>query len=67
MTICLGKESPATLETLGKCGENRKIDPLRASSRPVYVMPQRDDGLPLFLSATVCLFGSWMGSDNGDT
>ena len=27
-------------------------------------MPHQDDGLPLLLSVAVCLFGSWMGSDN---
>ena len=40
----------------------------KTSSRSIHqtiVMPHQDDGLPLFLSAIVCLFGSWMGSDKG--
>src|SRR6056300_247633 len=35
----------------------------RNSSWQGIVMPHQDDGLPLFLDAIVCLFGSWMGSD----
>ena len=49
----------------GKIG--RKINPSQDSSWQDVVMPHPDDGLPLCVSATVCLFGSWMGCDKGAT
>ena len=65
VTICLWKESPATLETLGGQARCKKIDPSCDSSWQEIGMPQPDDVLPLFLSATVCLFGSWVGCNKG--
>ncbi len=68
MTIHHRKESPATLGTLRF--EVRlicKFDPNHISSGQAIAAPLRDDGLPLVLSAVVCLFGSWVGSDKGAT
>src|SRR5210317_877421 len=67
MTISRRKESLATLETLGSVARFENSILPRNSSWQGIVMPHQDDGLPLFLSAIVCLFGSWMGSDKGDT
>ena len=70
MTIWRWNESPATLETLMSEARLEKLTPLTApdnSSWQVIVMPHQDDGLPLFLSAIVCLFGPCMGSDKGAT
>ena len=44
-----------------------KIGPLSQVFLASIGMPHQDDGLPLLLSVTVCLFGSWMGSGNGAT
>ncbi len=48
----------------GKSGE---LDPNVNPAGRGVVAPPRDDGLPLVLSAVVCLFGSWVGSDKGAT
>ena len=67
MTIWHWNESRATLDSLMSEArlEKSKFDPPDNSSWQVIVMPHQDDGLPLFLSAIVCLFGSCMGSDKG--
>ena len=46
-------------------GKIWKLDPNHNSSGQAIAIatPLRDDGLPLVLSAYVCLFGSWVGSD----
>ncbi len=66
MTIHHRKESTATLGTLRL--EVRDLRILQSyphlSGQPIAT-PLRDDGLPLVLSAVVCLFGSWVGSDKG--
>ena len=68
MAICLGKESPATLVILSDVRRDLEIlDHPRDSFWQSYGVPHQDDGLPLFLSDIVCLFGSWMDSDKGDT
>ena len=41
-----------------------EVSGLRQAGQAIAV-PLRDDGLPLVLSAVVCLFGSWVGSDKG--
>ena len=63
MTIWRWNESPATLETLTA----QASDHTHKSLWQDIDMPHPDDGLPLFLSATVCLFGSWVGSNKGAT
>ena len=69
MTIHHRKESPATLGTLRF--EARRFENLIPTTAPLsgqaIATPLRDDGLPLVLSALVCLFGSWVGSDKGAT
>ena len=67
MTICLKKESPATLESLRDEATFEKINPLYNSDRQVIVMPHQDDGLSPLLSGIVCLSGSWVRSDKGAT
>ena len=69
MTLHHRKESPATLESLMSevRFENSIPNPNHNSSGQAIAAPLRDDRLPLVLSALVCLFGSWMGSDKGAT
>ncbi len=43
------------------------FDPNHNSPGQAIAAPLRDDGLSLVLSAVVCLFGSWVGSDKGAT
>ncbi len=69
MTLHHRNESPATLETLVP---EVRFEISIPTTTPLLGklpigMPLRDDGLPLVLSAVVCLFGSWMGSDKGAT
>ena len=70
MTLHHRKESPATA-TLGTLMSEvrfeNSIPPNHNSSGQAIDAPLRDDGLPLVVSAVVCLFGSWMGSDKGAT
>ncbi len=66
MTIHHWKESPATLGTSG-LRRDLKIDHSPNPSGQAIATPLRDDGLPLVLSALVCLFGSWVGADQGAT
>ena len=66
VTISRWKESPAALETLMAEARFEKMDPPHNSSWQVIGMPHKDDGPPLFLSAAIFLFGSWMGSGNGN-
>ncbi len=69
MTIHHRRESPATLETLRF--EARFEEHSIPTTSPLgKLLPRRSlrgDGLPLVLSAVVCLFGSWVGSDKGAT
>ena len=65
MTISRRKESHVTLETLTDEARFEKLTPSHNSSRRVIGMPHQDEGLQRFLSAIVCLFGSWVGSDKG--
>ena len=44
-----------------------KIDRHHNSHRQAIATPLRDDGLSLVLSAVVCLFRSWVGTDKGAT
>ena len=69
MTISRRKESATTLETLTSQARFGKlkienVEPLFLAS---YVMPHHDDRPQVFLSGTVCLFGSWVVSDKGAT
>ena len=69
MTLHHRKESPATLGTLRFKVRRRKpgvFDPNHNSSGQAIAVRLRDDGLPLVLSAVICLFGSWVGSDKGE-
>ena len=63
MTIWRWNESPATLETLTEQASDR----VHKSLWQDIDMPHPDNGLPLILSSTVCLFGSWVGSIKGVT
>ena len=63
MAIHHRKESPATLGTLRL--EARLENLIQTTTH--IAMPVCNDGLPLVLSAVVCLFGSWVGSDKGAT
>ena len=67
MTICAGKECCEILEALRDEARLENSTPLYNSSWQVIGMPHQDDGLPLVLSAIVCWFGSWVGSDKGAT
>ena len=68
MTTHHRKESPATLDALRFEARFENSIP---TTTPLGMLlpphPLRDDGLPLVLSALVCLFGSWVGSDKGAT
>ena len=60
------KESPATLETpMSEARFENSIPTTTPLGK--LAAPLCDDGLPLVLSALVCLFGSWVGSDKGAT
>ena len=68
MTVHHRKESPATLGSLRfEVSRFENSIPTHSSSGQAIAAPLRDDGLPLVLSAVVCLFGSWVGSDKGAT
>ena len=60
MTIWRWNESPVTFEHSQSLGEIGKFDRPCNSSWQLVGMPHQGDGLPLFLSAIACLFGSWM-------
>ena len=63
MAISHRKEPVGTLESLTserKSEQNKSSPPLFLAS---IVMPHQDDGLEMFGSAIVCLFGSCMDSD----
>ena len=55
------------LRLSGLRGEVWEFDPNHNSSGQAIAAPLRDDGLIPLLSAVVCLFGSWVGSDKGAT
>ena len=67
MTLHHRKESSATLETL--MSEARFENSIPSTTPLGKLLPPHtyDDGLPLVVSAVVCLFGSWVGSDKGAT
>ena len=61
MTICCSNESLTTLETLVDEARLENSIPAKPFLGQDSVMPHCDDAPPVFWSATICLFGSWVG------
>ena len=67
MTLYHRKESPVTLDTLRFEARFENSIPTPTPLGKLLPSYLRDDRLSLVLSADVCLFGSWVGSDKGAT